>query len=177
MNPQNQKIVPNMTYPFVPKSSLSLTPGDFWGFKLKNDTWACGRVLQLRPEGRQSRMWFFGALLDWNGESQPTFDSIANAKTFRQGTMHIASIRRTGPLVLGNRPSYLDAIEPWLCINGNAIQRGYDFVRTWKRKDTDMLPTFSYWNDLYISCLANFHFAGYSPPDGEVPVLPRIESR
>ncbi len=165
-----------MKYPFVPKSSLSLTPGDFWGFKLKNDTWACGRVLQLRTEGKQSRMWFFGALLDWKGETQPTFESIAKAKTFRQGTMHIDAIRRTGTMVLGNRPLSLDAIEPWLCINGNDVQRGYDYVRRWKRKDTNVLPTFSYWGDLYIWSLANFHFAGYSPPDGEVPILSAIGS-
>jgi hypothetical protein len=117
-------------------------------------------------------MWFFGALLDWNGERQPTSESIGAAKALRQGTMHIDSIRRTGPMVLGNRPLSLDAIEPWLCINGNAIQRGYDYVRPWKRKDTGVLPTFSHWNDLYIWSLANFHFARYSPPDGEFPVLP-----
>jgi len=162
----------NVKYPFVPKSSLSLTPGDFWGFRLKNDTWACGRVLQLRSEGRHSRMWFFGALVDWNGESQPTFDSIGNAKTLRQGTMHIDAIRRTGLRLTGNRPLKLDGIEPWLCINGNKIQRGYNYVRPWRRKDTADLPTFSYWNDLYIWCLANFHFIGYLPPDGELPILP-----
>lgn len=160
-----------MTYPFVPKSSLSLTPGDFWGFKLKNDKWACGRVLQLLPAGRNGRMWFFGALLDWSGESQPTFDSIGGANAFRQGAMHIGCIRRTGPMVLGNRPLHLDSIEPWLCINGNAIQRGYNYVRPWKRKDTGTLPTFSHWNDLYIWSLANFHFARYSPLEGELPTL------
>jgi hypothetical protein len=68
-------------------------------------------------------MWFFGALLDWNDERQPTSESIGDAKALRQGTMHIDSIRLTGPMVLGNRPLSLDAIEPWLCINGNAIQR------------------------------------------------------
>jgi hypothetical protein len=165
-----------MKYPFVPKSSLSLTPGDFWGFKLKNDTWACGRVLQLRSEGKQSRTWFFGALLDWNGEAQPTFESIAKAKTFRQGAMRIDSIRKTGAMVLGNRPVSLDGIEPWLCISGNVIQRGYDYVRAWKRKDTSALPTFSYWGDMHIWSLANFHFVGFLPPDGEGPTLSAIES-
>jgi hypothetical protein len=116
-------------------------------------------------------MWFFGALLDWKGDNQPTFDSIGNAKSFRQGTMHIDSIRRTGPMVLGNRPLSLDGIEPWLCINGSDIQSGYDYVRPWKRRDTGKLPTFSHWNDLYIWCLANFHLANYAPPDEEFPIL------
>ena len=164
-----------MKYPFVPKSTYSLTPGDFWGFKLKNDTWACGRVLQLRTEGRGNRRWFFGALLDWNGESRPTFDSIVNAKALRQGTMHIDAIRKTGAMVIGNRPPELDGIEPWLCVSGRSVQKGYDYVRPWRRKDTGVLPTFSYWGDLYIWCLASFHFAGYQPPDGECPILPLLD--
>lgn len=159
-------------YPFVPKSSLSLRPGDFWGFKLKNETWACGRVLQLRLTGQGHRMWFFGALLEWNGKSKPTSELISNSSTFRQGTMHIDAIRRTGLHVVGNRPLDLDGIEPWLCINGNKIQRGYDYVRPWRRKDTAELPTFSYWQDLYIWTLANYHFLGVSPTDHEVPPLP-----
>jgi hypothetical protein len=162
----------NNQYPFVPKSSLSLRPGDFWGFKLKNDSWVCGRVIQLRSSGQNSRMWFFGALMDWNGQAAPSSDSIANARTLRQGGMHIGAIRRTGGYVTGNRPLDLDHIEPWLCIDGNKVQRGYDYVRRWNLEDTGNLPTFSYWQDLYIWTLATFHFLGFLPSDGELPAPP-----
>jgi len=159
-------------YPFIPKSSRSLRPGDFWGFKLKNDTWACGRILQLPSSGRNSRMWLFGALLDWNGENAPTSESIANAKALRQGAMHIDAIRKTGLQVIANRPLEADQLEPWLCISGDKVQRGYVYVRPWKREDTDKLPTFSYWGDLFIWMLANHHFSGVSPADDEFPSLP-----
>ena len=118
-------------FPFIPKSSLSLSPGDFWGFKLKDGTWACGRVLQLRKSGPNSRMWFFGALLDWNGAETPNADSIAGAKALRQGTMHIDSIKRTGSHIEGTRSLKLEGIEPWLCISGNDVQRGNEYVRAW----------------------------------------------
>jgi len=162
-------------FPFEPKSSLSLSPGDFWGFKLKDGTWACGRVLQLRNSGPNSRMWFFGALLDWNGAKKPNADSIAGARALRQGTMHIDSIKRTGINIEGTRSLTLDGIEPWLCISGNDVQRGHEYVRAWRRQDTGHLPTFAYWQDLYIWAFANHHFLGVSPADDELPILPTAE--
>src|SRR5262249_32527133 len=67
-----------MNYPFVPKSTATLEPGQFWSIPLDNGRFACGRVIQLRIENgmRDSRL-FLAGLMDWWGRKPPTAERIA----------------------------------------------------------------------------------------------------
>jgi hypothetical protein len=91
---------PIQSYPFTPKSSLSLRLGDFWPVPLVDGSFACGRVLQHNPDGRVS---FFGGLMDWRGDEPPTSDALAGSATIRQGSMHLKAITRVGGQIVGRR--------------------------------------------------------------------------
>lgn len=151
-------------YPFTPKSSTKLSPGDFWSIPLQDGSFACGRVIALPPKGRPgAKVSFLGGLLDWHAPVPPTADSIARCQTIKQGVMHVLAITSTGGQVLGHRALELDGIEPFEMINGNVVQRGFDPVRAWERRDNDLLPTFSTWGYNMISQYAHKNFLGYVP--------------
>ena len=100
-------------YPFVPKSSVKLTPGDFWAIPLRNGRFACGRVVEHLPKDWPgARVSFLGGLLNWEGSSEPTFDLIAGASFIAQGVMHILSIKTTGSAILGHRDLASDSLGP-----------------------------------------------------------------
>ena len=62
----------DVTYPFKPKSTAMLRPGQFWAVPLSNDKFACGRVLQIgTAEIPTKTRGFFGGLQDWIGASPP----------------------------------------------------------------------------------------------------------
>src|SRR4051812_28661575 len=104
------------TYPFVPKSSQLLSPGDFWAVPLRDGSFACGCVVELMPKGRPgARVGFLGGLLDWHAKDEPTSESIRDAGFVSQGTMHIRAITSTGGRVLGRRET---SVESWTFIHG-----------------------------------------------------------
>lgn len=72
-------------FPFAPKSTTSLTAGDFFGIPLPNDKWACGRILGVKPNSRST---FFGAVMDWSANKPPTCDEIAKASLANQVCQH-----------------------------------------------------------------------------------------
>jgi hypothetical protein len=153
-------------YPFTPKSSAKLSPGDFWSVPIQDGSFACGRVIELPPKGRPgAKVSFLGGLLDWHAPLPPTANSIANCRTVKQGVMHILAIVSTGGQVLGNRALELDGIEPFEMINGDVVQRGFAPIRAWVRGDNDRLATFSTWGYNLISLYAHESFLGYVPKD------------
>ena len=159
-----------MTYPFEPKSSAKLRPGDFWPIPLADGSFACGRVLQLAPKGMAGgRVQFFGALMDWRRPAAPTFDDLGGARSLEQGAMHIHSITRIGRAVVGHRPLELDGVQPWLFVNGNAVQKGYERVRAWRPSDTADLPAFTWWGWNVIWLLANKRLLGVDLPPSAMP--------
>src|SRR5688572_24821938 len=98
-------------FPFQPKSTRDLLPGQFWGVRLDDCRFACGRVLQVGGDQLPTpRVSFFGGLLDWIGLEPPTFAGIAGAKVLQFGAMHLHSITRVGTGVLGQRPLEVDGI-------------------------------------------------------------------
>jgi hypothetical protein len=146
------------TFPFVPKSSQGLEPGDFWSIPLQEGGFGCGRVLEHMPKGMPgARVGFLAALLDWRGETPPSAAGIAGAKALEQGLLHILGITQTGGAVLGNRPLSLDALEAWVFVNGNVVQRGFTPLRPWRRGDAQALPSLSWWGYDVIQILANKH--------------------
>jgi hypothetical protein len=147
---------PEPEYPFVPKSSVRLAPGDFWAIPLADATYACGRVIAPMPRGMPgNRIGFLGALLDWHGPSLPTSDSIAGAKAIEQGVMHILAITESGGMILGHRPLELDGIEPWTFAHGSVLQRGFTPVRALALSDRGQYPTLSWWGYDVVQIKAN----------------------
>ena len=147
------------TFPFVPKSSVTFEPGDYWGIPLDKELYACGRVLQHMPKGMAgARVGFLGGLLNWQGREAPSSESIAGAKTLEQGVMHVLAIKKTGGEVLGHRPLHLDGLEPWVFIHGAVIQRGFTEIGRCSRGDARRLPALSWWGYDVIEVLARKHF-------------------
>jgi internalin A len=92
-------------YPFVPKSTAHLLPGQYWGIALHEGKWACGRILATREPGSEgSRSWLVGALTDWVGASPPTEDDVRASGILEVGNAHVDTIRGPGSEVLGHLP-------------------------------------------------------------------------
>src|SRR4051794_34952201 len=91
-------------YPFVPRSTAHLRPGQFWSIPLDGGRFACGRVLQLKIEsGKIDRRLFLAGLMDWVGDSAPTAESIAGRGVVAQGGVHIKTIGEDAGAILGLR--------------------------------------------------------------------------
>jgi hypothetical protein len=150
-------------YPFVPKSTAYLIPGQFWSIPLTNGRFACGRVLELHP--KQTR-GFLAGLLNWTGDIPPSSERIAGCQTIDQGEVHICVIGNNGGEILGWRPLEEDAIEPWLFLSqrmvlpGCTVQQGYRYLRPATLEDGQKYPVFSWWGPGVIKLVAEHHFAG-----------------
>ncbi len=93
-----------MKYPFEPKSTTYLEPGQFWSIPLSNGHYACGIVeakLADMHDGRIRAKTFLGALIDWHGEEPPNTESIRDRPILKSGEAHIKSILTTGGTILG----------------------------------------------------------------------------
>ncbi len=91
-----------VSYPFTPKTTARLTPGDFWAIPLTDGRFGCGRVVGLLPAGgRFARVTFIAALVDWVGDHPPTAEAIAEARVLKPGRAHVNSIHAAGSQILG----------------------------------------------------------------------------
>lgn len=148
-------------YPFVPKSTASLRPGQFWAVPLSNGAFACGRVLQMKTVRQAgARTMFLAGLMDWCGQEPPTSVSIAGARLVTQGEAHIKTIVATGGEVLGYRPLEEDALEPLLCVtahHGGVVQQGYTPIRRATPQDQGRYPVLPTWGSMVIALLAERH--------------------
>jgi len=91
-----------MNYPYTPKSTSYLEPGQFWAVPLSNGNYACGVVLAKLSNGQktESRI-FLAALVNWCGTSEPTPENIKNAQILKIGAAHIKAIQTTGGSIIG----------------------------------------------------------------------------
>jgi hypothetical protein len=157
-------------YPFVPKSTAGLEPGQFWSIPLDNGRIACGRVIQLRMEdGKRDSRAFLAGLMDWWGLKPPTSERIAGRGVVTQGGADIKTIVATGGQVLGFRDLSLDHIEPTLfrdAWNATCVQRGYDYMRPFDRRMDASLPVYSGWGYLVIKRIAEDRFGGRRRTNG-----------
>jgi hypothetical protein len=108
--------VTSVRYPFEPKSTAHLEPGQFWGVPLSDGRFACGRVLALPREPDPfvpagTRM-FLAGLHRWVGDALPSSEDIAGADLLAQGFAHVRTIRENGGDVLGLRPLEVDGVVP-----------------------------------------------------------------
>jgi hypothetical protein len=157
--------MPNVTYPFIPKSTKTMLPGQFWAVPLSDGRFACGRViaLHIRNDGKPDLRGFLAGLLDWVGSSPPTPDSIAGRRTIEQGAAHIKAIVHTGGAILGHRPLELDGIEPDLFLSespgrGCRLQRGFEILRAATPHEQRELQVFSTWGYMVVQRLAEKYF-------------------
>lgn len=150
-------------FPFEPKTTSFMKPGQFWPIPLSDGTFACGRVLQLLPkETSYARVKFLAGLMDWNSTRPPSAETIAGARCIEQGSCHLATIWNTGEVITGYRDLSLDGVEPWLfrgAVNWNnaRVKRGLLEVRAQTPQD-DNLPVLSFWGWKVIQLLAEKHF-------------------
>src|SRR5207249_4407542 len=164
---------PPPSYPFVPRSTAALIPGQFWAIPLSDGSFACGRVVQLKPPGGTgSRVMFLAAVLDWHRDSPPTAESIAGAKCLDQGHAHLKVITETGGCILGHRPLESDNIEPWefrgAMVHVNSyVYKGLEPVRQQQPADK-CLPVLDTWGYRVPEAIAERHFNARAKGD-EVP--------
>lgn len=149
------------SFPYLPKSVLSMMRGDFWAIPLSNSTFACGRVLQLGSE-IQPRLLkaFWGCVLDWNSPDLPNHDNIAGAKSIREGSMHILAIESTGGAILGSRSLALDGLAPSETVAAGLIYRGFGIIRPAANADYENLQSHSAWGLSFAEVLAEKWFVG-----------------
>ncbi len=144
------------SYPFRPKSSSTLHPGDFWSVPLANGKFGCGRVIALKSKTEAgSRSMFLAGLMNWVGTSPPTSAALAGHTTHAQGEAHLRCIWETGGEILGNRPLIEDNIEANLFLSESPgkncmLMRGYEVVRPASAQEQTQLPVFSTWGYLII---------------------------
>ncbi|HSI64804.1 MAG TPA: Imm26 family immunity protein [Candidatus Saccharimonadia bacterium] len=155
----------SVTYPFSPKSTRSLAPGQFWAVPLPDGRFGCGRVitLQLKENGTIDLRMFLAGLLDWVGAEPPTIESIAGRRTLEQGGAHIKTILATGGSILGHRPLTADGIEPGLFLSqspgkGCMLQRGFEILHPATASEQTELRTLQTWGYMVIQRMAEKHF-------------------
>lgn len=174
-----------INYPFVPKSTASMRPGQFWQIPLSNGCFACGRVLQLpgpkaanssgersrngECQAAGSRTMFYAGLMSWCGDQLPTAESIARHSLLDQGSVHLRTILRNGGEILGCRPLELDGIEPRLEVEGSKLMQGFRVVRDATPEEQQSLYVASTWGYCFIVALAERHFVKKNPWSDRLP--------
>lgn len=147
-------------YPFKPKSSASLSPGDFWAVPLPDGRYGCGRVIELKPSsGSGGRSMLLAGLMNWVGSSPPTAEGLAGHRTVAQGQVHLRSIWETGSEILGNRSLVEDGLEPDEFLSESPgrncmLMKGYEIVRPATADEQRLLPVFTTWGYLVIQAKA-----------------------
>jgi hypothetical protein len=99
-------------YPFVPKTTAHLLPGQLWSIPISDGRFGCGRVLRIDADRAYgARILFVGAVLDWIGDEPPTPEAIAGRPALGIGVAHVRTIAENGGEIVGERPLELDPIE------------------------------------------------------------------
>lgn len=156
--------MPKPSYPFIPKSTAYLVPGQFWEIPLANGRFACGRVIELEiVDGRPHTRMFLAGLMDWSGDEPPGAYALAGCQVLEQGNAHIKTIVANGGRILGHRPLESEGIEPWLFLSqspgpGCYLQRGYETLRLATSEEQRQYKTFSTWGFGVIVVAAEEHF-------------------
>ena len=91
-----------MNYPFIPKSTSHLEPGQYWPIPLSNGRYGCGVVLaKLQRDGKSETRVFYAGLLQWCSKLQPNADTIKNCGFVKKGALHIKAIISIGSEITG----------------------------------------------------------------------------
>jgi hypothetical protein len=147
-----------LRYPFVPKSTAQLLPGQFWSVPLSDGRFACGRVLQLGgSEIPTKSRAFFGGLHSWIGTREPDAGSIIAVPFLDFGAMHIRAVTEAGGKILGEAPLQDFQMPTLLSAMGGpdaALLAGADALRKAKRSEWGTLPVLGFWGYDHIREIA-----------------------
>lgn len=157
--------VRRLDYPFVPKSTAYLQPGQFWSIPLSNGSFACGRVIQLKSNGGKKRdpRLFLAGLMDWVGPVPPSRDALIGARVLEQGEVHIRTILAAGGQILGIRDLAAEKIEPWFFLSqwvsvGARVQRGLEVIGLADAEQSATLAVQSTWGFRVMTIRAEGYF-------------------
>ena len=134
-------------YPFVPRSTTYLVPGQYWSIPLSNVLFACGRVLQLRDGNSRN---FIAGLMDWSGEEPPSAATIRGCKLIAHGQVHVKTIHENDGEILGCLSLEESGIEVPLSLDEAPgadchLRRGFDVLRIASVQEQRELSVFSTW--------------------------------
>jgi hypothetical protein len=153
-----------MKYPFEPRSTAHLQPGQFWAIHLDHGRFACGRIVQLiERDGKRDSRIFLAGLSSWIGRSRPTTADLAGHSVIEQGQLHVKSIRESGAVILGYRPLELDGIRPscFLDQDGGSTCMLLEGTQPLRRASSDEIRQYSVlstWGYNVPTILAKKHF-------------------
>jgi hypothetical protein len=144
------------SYPFRPKTTAYIRPGDFWALPLEGGKFGCGRVIELKPGSRKQ---LIVGLMNWIGDCQPTAEAISGKRTVAQGEIHLKCIHETSGEILGHRSLSDDSLEPDLFLSESPgrncmLRRGYRVLRHATSEEQQSLRVFPGWGYLVIQQLA-----------------------
>jgi hypothetical protein len=162
----NKRVTGRIGYPFEPKSIARLLTGQFWAVPLSDGQYACGRVLHVPGKADSLHLnarIFLAGLMDWSGSGQPTSEAITGCQILAQGRMHVAAIRDTGSLIIGQRDLELDGLTGLREISHRAggtvwLYQGGRRLRPATGEERRTLPVMSVWGRQVIQLLAEKHF-------------------
>ncbi|WP_165231132.1 hypothetical protein [Aquisphaera insulae] len=102
-----------ISYPFVPRSTANLLPGQFFSFRLSDGRFACGRILATCwPHSTGRRTLFYCGLMDWCGTSPASADDLSGCGLLYEDWFHVVIFEDYGSCVDGLRPLELDGLAP-----------------------------------------------------------------
>ena len=162
----NDRVTGKTGYPFEPKSIARLQAGQFWAVPLADGRHACGRVLHVPGPADSlylNSRTFLAGLMDWSGPEPPTSEAIAGHRLLAQGRMHVAAIRDTGSLIIGQRDLELDGITGLREVSHRGggtiwLYEGGLRLRPATAEESRALPLMSVWGRRFIQVLAEKHF-------------------
>ena len=167
----NKRVTGRIGYPFEPKSIARLLAGQFWAVPLSDGRHACGRVLHV--PGKADSLYlnariFLAGLMDWSASGPPTSEAIAGYGILAQGRMHVAAIRDTGSLIIGQRDLELDGLTGLREVSHRGggtvwLYEGGRRLRPATEEERRTLPVMSVWGRQVIQLIAEKHFV-HDPP-------------
>ncbi len=153
----------SIKFPFIPKSTRQLLPGDYWDIPLDSGKFACGRVMQLDFDDKKlNPVSVLVGLVNWSGSDIPTEKEIAGKRILRQGVTHIRTIQEVGGMVRGRRSLTVDGLSPWVfrdAEHADLVQCGVFPIRQFDERYDSDLPVFEVWGYLFIKEIAERLFS------------------
>lgn len=150
-----------MTYPFIPKSNKKLSPGDYWITELSNKSYAIGIVIDIPPTDLKLTREIVIGLLNWNENSIPKIQDLANLKILKQGHAHIKTISEYSDGIIGSINFIKNNIEPKILIGSYGannpewnLMKGYKIIDEYKKSDRDKYDKAGYWGYDYLNEIA-----------------------
>lgn len=167
----NKRVTGRIGYPFEPKSIAHLRAGQFWAVPLSDGRYACGRVLHVPSKADSlylNARIFLAGLMNWSASGPPTSGAIAGRQILAQGRMHVAAIRDTGSLIIGQRDLELDGLTGLREISHRGggtvwLYHGGQRLRPATGEERRTLPVMSVWGRQVIQLLAEKHFVDDPP--------------